>query len=89
MSQQVTITDIQEVAMMDIDDIQKWISLHRKSLKDDNMAEYHDAIKTDLEVLQDEYDLRNPLVVAIKDLTEHVKQLNETLKEKQNGNTTD
>jgi len=86
---QVTVTDVQEVAMMDTDDIRKWISLHQKSLKDDEMADYHDTIRSDLEVLQAEYDLRNPLVIAIKDLTYFVKQLNETLKEKENGNTKD
>lgn len=86
---QVTVTDVQEVALMETDDIRKWISLHQKSLKDNNMSEYHDAIRVDLEVLQAEYDLRNPLVIAIKDLTMVVKQLNERLKEKQNGNTKD
>jgi hypothetical protein len=50
---QVTVTDIQEVALMETDDIIKWISLHKKSLKDDKMSEYHDIIKADLEILHD------------------------------------
>lgn len=89
MGQQVTITDIQEVALMDTDDIRKWISLHQKSLKDEEMAEYYDVIKDDLEILKAEFRLRNPMVVAIKELTKAVNELKEIIKEKQHGNTTD
>lgn len=85
----ITVTDKQEVAFMKTKDIRGWISLHRKALKDDSMKEHYFAIKNDLRKLEDEYNLRFPLVAAIKDLTDMVKQLNETLKEKQNGNTKD
>lgn len=87
MSQQVTITDVQEVALMETDDIRKWISLHRKSLKDESMVDYHDAIKADQDILIEEYKLRNPMVVAVKELTKAVNELKETIKEKKNGTT--
>lgn len=84
---QVTITDVQEVALMETDDIRKWISLHRKSLKDEEMADYHDTIKADLDILVEEFKLRNPMIVAIKELTKAVNELKETIKEKKNGTT--
>ena len=90
---QVTVTDVSDISAMETDDIRKWISMHRRALKDDSMAKYHDAIRDDMSVLLDEYELRNPLVPVLREICEVLKSidisLNQLKKEKENGTTTD
>ncbi len=86
---QVTVTDIQNVSLMKDDDIRTWISLHTQALEDEGMKEHWEAIEKDLEILQGEWDLRNPLVVKLKEICELLKsietQLKLIVKEKDDG----
>ncbi len=67
---QVTVTDVQDVGLMKTKDIRTWISLHQRSLKDENMEEHWKAIGDDLEILKTEYDLRYPLVTILREIKE-------------------
>ncbi len=91
MSEQVTVTDVNDVSAMETDDIRKWISMHRRALKDDSMSKYHDSIRDDLSVLLDEYELRFPLVPVLRDICEVLKSidisLNQLKGEEKNGTT--
>lgn len=68
----VTVTDTTDVAMMKDDDIRKWISLHKRALKNSIMQKHWEAIQNDLYVLQDEWDLRNPLIISLKEMNTHL-----------------
>jgi len=64
----VTVTDKQDVALMEDDDLRKWISLHQRALIDEKMSEHWDDIKDDLNVLETEFKLRNPLIGVLEKL---------------------
>jgi len=68
----LTVTDKTDVALMEIEDIRKWISLHKRALKNSDLQEHWEDIQNDLSVLRDEYDLRNPLIVALKEMNVHL-----------------
>jgi hypothetical protein len=89
----VTVTDKHEVALMETDDIRKWISLHTRALEDESMKEHWTAIKDDLQVLTKEYELRNPLVAVLTKLNETLESLRTTIlqhnKENKDGNSKD
>ncbi len=86
---QITVTDKNDVAMMDIEDIRKWISLHQRALKDENMKDHWEAIENDLEILIPEYELRNPSIAILRKICEVLKsietQLKLIIKEKEDG----
>ncbi|GAH13020.1 unnamed protein product [marine sediment metagenome] len=80
MSEKVTVTDTTDVAMMKINDIRTWISLHKRALKDSNMEEHWEDIQNDLGVLQDEFDLRNPLIASLKEMNVHLGSIENHLR---------
>ena len=86
----VTITNNQDVGLMKTKDIRTWISLHQRSLKDENMEEHWESIEKYLEVLKTEYDLRYPLVNILREIKEVLDNIQTSiiqLKGDKNGNT--
>ncbi len=77
---QVTITDSTDVGEMKTDVIRHWISLHQRSLVDEEMTQHWKEIKKDLDILQTEYDLRHPEAQALRSINKTLLQMNETLK---------
>lgn len=76
---QVTITDVKDVADLEDRDILRWISLHEKSLDEEGMRDYWDAISDDIKELKAEYDLRHPELVVLKEIKFKLEQIHSEL----------
>jgi len=76
----VTVTDSTDVGEMQTDTIRHWISLHQRSLIDEEMKEHWKEIQKDLDVLQSEFNLRKPEAQALWAINETLLQMNKILK---------